>query len=353
MPLSGYLTRQPGNLSPEIIVLDLAPVSVVIPAYNSKEFIGEAITSALAQTLPVSEIIVVDDGSSDQTAEVAAKLGVSVIRQEHGGISVARNAGIRAAKNDWIAFLDADDIWEAKKIECQWAAICRHPDVGLVSCELSQWIHGSPVSEIVPEVSGVAGNDAPMTYIAQPQGAFLIDRMTYNSPAMLIRRELLLSVGLFDEQVRYVEGVECYLRVMAQCPIVLVELPLVRQRLHERNTSANSVGMRLSWIKMVDRLSAEPEKYPPGAAEALAKGMSGQFIPLGRALLDEGRKHEARRLIARSLTEKFSKRALLLWALSFLSSKNFNRLLAIKSKVKTLAGRFHLKQVASVSGRVR
>jgi glycosyltransferase involved in cell wall biosynthesis len=321
---------------------EVVPVSVVIPAYNSEEFIGEAINSALAQTQRVSEIIVVDDGSSDQTAQVAAKLGASVIRQEHGGISVARNAGIRAAKHEWIAFLDADDIWEPKKIAYQWAAIRRHPDVGLVSCDLSQWLHGSQVSETVSDLAGVDDKDAPMVYIPQAQGAFLIDRMTYNSPTMLIRRELLLSVGLFDEQVRYVEGVECYLRVIARCPIVLVELPLARQRLHERNTSANSVEMRLSWIKMVDRLSAEPDKYPPGAAAALAKDMSGQFVPLGRTLLDEGRAREARPLFIRSLKQKFSKRALFLWALSFLNSTNFNRQLAIKRKLKLLAERFSL-----------
>jgi glycosyltransferase involved in cell wall biosynthesis len=322
---------------------EVMPVSVVIPAYNSEEFIGEAISSALAQTLPVSEIIVVDDGSSDRTAELAEQSGAFVIRQEHGGISVARNAGIRAAKHEWIAFLDADDTWEPQKIEYQLAAIRRYPDVGLVSCDLRQWRHGSPVSEIVSDVANVADNNAPMVYIPQAQGAFLIDRMSYNSPTMLIRRELLLSVGLFDEQVRYVEGVECYLRVIARCPIVLMELPLVRQRLHDRNTSGNSVEMRLSWIKMVDRLSAEPEKYPPGAAEALAKDMSGQFIPLGRTLLDDGRMREARDLFVRSLKQKFSKRALLLWALSFLGSANFNRLLIRKSKLKLLTERFGLR----------
>lgn len=319
--------------------MDLAPVSVVIPAYNSEEFIGEACASVRGQTLPVSEIIVVDDGSSDRTAELAERSGASVIRQEHGGISVARNAGIRAAKHEWIAFLDADDTWEPQKIEYQLAALVRYPDVGLVSCDLTQWIHGSPVSEIVSDGAGVADHNVPMVYIPQAQGAFLIDRMTYNSPTMLIRRELLLSVGLFNEQVRFVEGVECYLRVIARCPIVLVELPLVRQRLHERNTSANSVEMRLSWIKMVDRLRAEPEKYPPGAAKALAKDMFGQFIPLGRTLLEDGRMREARDLFVRSLKQKFSKRALLLWALSFLGSANFNRLVIRKSKLKLFTER--------------
>ncbi len=313
--------------------MDFAPVSVVIPAYNSQEFIGEAICSVLAQTLRVSEIIVVDDGSSDRTAELAEQSGAFVIRQDHGGISVARNAGIRAAKHEWIAFLDADDTWEPQKIEYQLAAIGRYPDVGLVSCDLSQWLHDSPVSDVVFATAGIADNNAPMVYIPQARGAFLIDRMTYNSPTMLIRRELLLSVGLFDEQVHYVEGVECYLRVMAQCPIVLVKLPLVRQRLHHQNTSANSVEMRLSWIRMVDRLVAESHKYPAGAAEALGRDVFGQLLPLGRTLLEEGRIREARDLFVRSLKQKCSKRAVLLWASTFLDAANFNRLLAIKRKL--------------------
>jgi len=329
--------------------LDLAPVSVVIPAYNSEEFIGEAIASVRTQTLPVSEVIVVDDGSSDRTAELAEKLGVFVIRQEHGGISKARNAGIRAAKQDWIAFHDADDIWEPKKIEYQWEAISRYPDAGLVSCDLSQWIHGTPAPETVSAVSALPDNEIPMAYIPRAQGPFLIDQMTYNSPTMLIRRELLLSVGLFDESVSYVEGVECYLRVIARCPIVLIELPLVRQRLHQRNTSGNSVGMRLSWIRMVERLSAQPEKYPPGAAEALGRNVARSLMPLGRALLDDGRMREARGLFARSLKQEPSGRAFLLWALSFLNSANFNRVLAIKGKLRVLRERFGLKQ----AGRVR
>ena len=320
-------------------MVDPVPISVVIPAYNSEEFIGEAITSVKAQSLQVSEIIVVDDGSSDRTAEVVEKLGVPVIRQTHGGISVARNAGIRAAKHEWIAFLDADDLWMPEKIACQWAALRRHPDAGLVTCDLVQWVQGSNAGS-EGTADGKAGTEKFRSiYVCRPQGAFLSDQMNYNSPTMLIRRNILLSVGLFDEEVHYVEGVECYLRVIARCGVVLVERPLVKQRIHDRNTSSNWLEMGLSWIKMVDRLIAAPEKYPLHAAEVLGADIFGNMIYLGRSLLDEGRRHEARALFYRSLRQSYSHRAIIFWGLTFLRPVNFNRLLNIKRKCSSIRAR--------------
>ena len=310
--------------------MDLAPVSVVIPAYNSEEFIGEAIQSVQAQTLPVSEIIVVDDGSSDRTAEVARELGATVIQQPHRGISAARNAGIRAATQEWIALHDADDIWHPRKIEYQWVAIARHPHVGLVSCDLAQWRHGEPQ----PAVNCDPGDDmgSALHYVPQVTAELLGQTVSYNSPTMLIRRDLLFSVGLFDERVEFVEGVECYLRLMARCPIALVKLPLVIERIHQRNTSADSVGMRLSWIRMTDMIREHPDKYPGGAAEVLGKGVFEQLVPLGRTLLAQGRTRRARDLFRRSLKTKFSKRALSLWAVSFLGSGVFRQLDAIRQR---------------------
>ena len=321
--------------------MDFAPVSVVIPAYNSQEFIGESISSVKAQTLPVSEIIVVDDGSSDRTADVAARHGVTVIQRPHGGVSAARNTGIRAAKYDWIALHDADDIWEPRKIEYQWQAILRYPDAGLVSCGLGQWTHGSPAPETA-SVSGDAELQDLMKYISEPNEDFLAHRMNYHSPSMLIRRELLFSVGLFDEGVEFQEGVECYLRVIAQAPSVLLNLTLAHQRIHGQNTSGDSIGMRLAWIKLIDDLKARPEKYPPAAAQVLGKDYARIFVPLGRELLDEGRTNEARALFKRHLTKQFSGRALFLWALSFLGPANFKRLLRCKRKLSSLSHCFSL-----------
>lgn len=329
--------------------MDVAPVSVVIPAYNSEEFIGEALSSVMGQTLPVAEIIVVDDGSTDRTADVAARLGVSVIQQPHQGIAAARNTGIRAAKSEWIALQDADDIWEPKKIEYQWAAVSRYPDAGLVSCGLSQWIHGRPPEEVVSDVSNAAELERLMKYIPEPRGDVLAYQMNYYSPTMLIRRDLLFSVGLFDERVRFQEGVECYLRVMARSPIVLINLTLARQRIHHQNTSADALGMRLAWVKLVDDLNARPDKYPTGAAEVLGENVFENIIPLGREFLEQGRSREARGLFSRSLRKKFSMRAAVLWALSFLSLRFFNRLLTAKRRLTVLASRWGNRGRSSAS----
>jgi glycosyltransferase involved in cell wall biosynthesis len=310
--------------------VDLAPVSVVIPAYNSEEFIGEAIQSVQAQTLPVSETIVVDDGSSDRTAEVAADFGTTVIRQAHRGISAARNAGIRAATQEWIALHDADDIWQARKIEYQWKALARYPDVGMISCDLTQWRHGEPRPGFNCAPADAQNIESCLRYFPRVTADLLSDTISYNSPTFLIRRDLFFSAGFFDEDVEYVEGVECYLRLMARCPIAMIKLPLAMQRVHQRNTSADSVGMRLSWISMIDMIREQPDKYPAGAADVLEKGVFEQLIPLGRTLLTQGKPHQARDLFKRSLKMKFSNRALLLWAVSFLGPNASRQLAAIR-----------------------
>lgn len=106
-------------------------VSVVIPCFNGSAFIAETLESALKQTHPPLEILVVDDGSTDNSAAIAKSFGdpVRVIRQENQGESVARNRGIDEARGDWIALLDADDLWEPDKLKQQISASCNSPDV--------------------------------------------------------------------------------------------------------------------------------------------------------------------------------------------------------------------------------
>jgi glycosyltransferase involved in cell wall biosynthesis len=107
------------------------PVSVVIPALNAERFIGQAIESVHAQTLKGSEIIVVDNGCTDRTAQIATEMGANVVVEWQRGLSRARNAGIRESTQEWIALLDSDDLWDAEKMERQWLAIVEKT---LISC---------------------------------------------------------------------------------------------------------------------------------------------------------------------------------------------------------------------------
>ncbi|QDT60905.1 putative glycosyltransferase EpsJ [Stieleria bergensis] len=112
-------------------------ISVIIPCYNREEILPRAIASVLNQSVAACEIIVVDDGSSDRSAQVAAELhsSVQVITQKNGGAASARNAGIEIAQGDWIAFLDSDDEWHRSKLEKQLAAAERYEQADLIFCD--------------------------------------------------------------------------------------------------------------------------------------------------------------------------------------------------------------------------
>src|SRR3989304_2785479 len=105
-------------------------LSVIIPVYNQAQFLGHAIDSVLAQTLKDFELIVVDDGSTDGSGEVAQRYGsrVRCVRKANGGGASAVNAGVRVAKGNWIAILPSDDLWEPSKLERQWEYIAGHPE---------------------------------------------------------------------------------------------------------------------------------------------------------------------------------------------------------------------------------
>src|SRR5438309_10234328 len=111
-------------------------VSVVIPTYNHARFLTRAVDSVLAQTLSPAEVIVVDDGSTDETHAVLARFGgrVRAIRQENGGVAAARNNGVRMSTGHLLAFIDADDIWLPDKLRCQVERFIAEPDLGLVHC---------------------------------------------------------------------------------------------------------------------------------------------------------------------------------------------------------------------------
>ncbi|MBE0534885.1 MAG: glycosyltransferase family 2 protein [Phycisphaerae bacterium] len=176
-------------------------ISVVIPAYNAGRYIGRALDSVLAQTRPADEIIVVDDGSTDNTAEVVAPYGEAVrfIQQENAGASVARNTGITAATCEWIAFLDADDEWLADKLHLQAEHLQRHPDLAwttgnYVRCYCGAGyrehdLQGDKLANVERMLGGGESFDSYFSAHRSFAGGW--------TGTMVIRREAMREAGLF------------------------------------------------------------------------------------------------------------------------------------------------------------
>ena len=173
-------------------------VSAVVTAFQCEAFLGEALASVLGQTLPPEEIIVVDDGSTDGTPEVARSFGgVRLVSRPNGGPGAARNTGLAAARGDWIAFLDGDDAWTEDKTRLQLEVAEREPSTGLV--------FGHASNLVAPR--GVTLEDA------RARGEYSV-LPGYVAGAMLGRRDTLLSVGPFSEELRLGEFLDWYARAV-------------------------------------------------------------------------------------------------------------------------------------------
>jgi len=217
-------------------------VSCIVPVYNGARYLGDALDSILAQTSPAGEIVVVDDGSTDDTPDVMDRYAgrIRAVRQANAGPSAARNAGLELSTGELIAFLDADDLWLPDKLGRQLAVLDAHPGAMLCFCGIVNFREGS----------GPSGGPSEW-----PQSPF--------SPCtVLVRRTLFADVGAFDPSLRSGEDTEWFLRVMMR-KIAYKVLPdvLVRRRQHDANltrTHPPSQERLLRLVKMtLDRKRTE------------------------------------------------------------------------------------------------
>jgi glycosyltransferase involved in cell wall biosynthesis len=211
-------------------------ISVVIPAYNAAWCLPRCLKSVFAQTLKPEEVIVVDDGSTDNTAAVAAGLGASVISRRNGGLSAARNTGIQNASGEWIALLDADDLWAPDKLERQVA--CIRPDTVLVYCGIHYFDDNGSRGER-PAIDPVLArkmlrycNPIPCTYI--------------------VRREALMRDGGYREDIRACEDWEMLVRLQQLGKFEAEAGLLMECYLHPNSLSANPETMLKPLDKIID-----------------------------------------------------------------------------------------------------
>ncbi len=199
---------------------ETASISVVIPAYNARSTIGDALRSVFAQTLAPLEVIVVDDGSTDGTGSwVRSQFpGATVVAVQNGGPSRARNWGIERCRGEFIAFLDADDRWHPLKLQRQLGVARADATVGLIA---SDWLR-------------VFGDDPP-ALAAEPKvtaisyrNLLLLNR--FQTSTVLVRRELVLRLGGFDSSVDGAEDWDLWMRVAGAAPVKKLDEPLVMYR---------------------------------------------------------------------------------------------------------------------------
>jgi glycosyltransferase involved in cell wall biosynthesis len=215
-------------------------VSVIIPTYNRVQYICEAIDSVLAQTYNNTEVIVVDDGSTDNTRDIIQQYDskVKYIFQNNAGPSAARNNGIKQSSGELIAFLDSDDIWLAEKLELQIELMRQSQYIGLVSCGI-----------YIIDASGKIISDPVIKGNYKNRKSFVKELMVHNiiggGSAILIKKECLNRIGLFNEDLWVGEDWNMWLRIAKNYEVKFVEKPLVKYRIHGNNLHKNLAKIKV------------------------------------------------------------------------------------------------------------
>ena len=276
-----------------------APISTVIPAHNADRFITQAIESVYAQTIQVSELIVVADDCSDSTEEIATSLGATVVKVNARNISAARNAGIQAASGKWVAFLDADDYWKEDKIELQWKAIDRFTDAAIVSCDYFVLYDGATIGPSDKELRVRRdGIKCPVTITEEGTYFSKVDGRVLNyfeiaPQAVIVRRDVFDSAGFFDEQFVFLQDIEFFARALRDYSLVVVEEPLVYRRMRPDSHSANTEDKWSAYFSIVDRMLRHPERYAPLAGEQYRERLKFVFALNERAFAEKRRRQSA------------------------------------------------------------
>lgn len=227
----------------EVNVLPL--VSVIIPTYNRGWTLCEAIDSVLAQDYSRVEIIVVDDGSSDNTPEILDNYRdkIKVLRQENQGVSAARNVGIKASTGEFVALLDSDDVWQKKKLTEQIAFFKNNPDAQICQTE-EIWIRNG--KRVNPKIK----HKKPSGMIFEAS----LHLCLVSPSAVMMRRTIFEKYGYFDESLPACEDYDLWLRISCETPIYITDSKYVIKRGGHADQLSSAPGLDKYRIKAIEKL---------------------------------------------------------------------------------------------------
>lgn len=219
-------------------------IAVVIPTYNRSWSIHRCLDSVFAQTRLPDEIIVVDDGSTDgSTSDLNYRYPrTRVITQDNQGVSAARNAGIRAAQSEWIAFLDSDDVWLDTKCEKQIHALEQNTEYKICHTQ-EKWVYRGAEKQV------------PKAY--QKKGGWIfydcLPVCAISPSTVIIKRDLLDSIGLFDESLSACEDYDLWLRTTSQSPVLLLDEVLIEKHGGHEDQLSNQRGLDEFRIRALEK----------------------------------------------------------------------------------------------------
>lgn len=233
-------------------------VSVVIPAYNAARFLAETVESLRQQTTPVHEIIIVDDGSTDETEQVVQSLGDDIIYiwQANAGVSAARNRGISEATGEIIAFLDADDLWLPQKVENQVRVFLSNSEVALVAADRAEIdARGDLLLDSLFKKQGLYEFFAELRGNSIPQALSRLVQVNFiPTSSVMVRKSALAKVGGFDTAIRYGEDLELWARIASQYAITCLPEVLIRYRQHGNNATQATEKLLLDMVHVMKRI---------------------------------------------------------------------------------------------------
>jgi glycosyltransferase involved in cell wall biosynthesis len=296
--------------------------SIVIPTHNRADLVVQAVRSVLDQTVTDFELIVVDDGSTDDTSRSLEpyRERLILVRQAQSGPAAARNTGVRQAQGQVVGFLDSDDLWEPETLAEVAAELERRPEAGLVAIQAREIdAGGNKTGRILGKAT--PGDDYSTRSILWGDAG----RCSW----FFVYRSLLNEIGGFDETLRSAEECDLCLRLSRRTLLVALRRSLVLRRTHGDNLSYDMALNARCWIQSLEKLADQHPDFLEQHPWAYRRALGKERLRLGRELLAQAndipeQRHEARRQLRASIgTFPFSRRAVTYLAWSWIAPRRY------------------------------
>ncbi len=278
--------------------MSIESVSVIIPCYNRKVFVEKAIRSVLEQTYGNFECLVIDDGSDDGTVQHLQKIfkdeRLKIIQKEHGGVSSARNLGIRSSRYSLLAFLDSDDAWEKRKLEKQVALMKNHPDILLSHTEEIWFRNGKHLNQMDKH---------------KKSGGFIFERCLelccIGMSTMMCQKKMFDEIGLFREDFPACEDYELFLRLCTKHEVLFLDTPLTIKQGGHADQLSRQPRLDKYRIQALQLLLEAGELTPEQRVKTLDEMQKKCYI-YGKGCLKHGRTVEGQHIL--SLSDDFKRK---------------------------------------------